>query len=60
MVELIYNFIYITLMGEPTFEGSTTLAILLTYTIIVCFVAILIKLVLWAFNIPFKWARRRN
>ena len=51
MIQLIYNFIRNVLIGETTMTGADDLATLLTYTTIVCFFIILIKLVVWAFNL---------
>lgn len=60
MIDLIYDFILYTLLGNPEFTGATELATLLTYTTIVLFFFILIKLTVWAFGFVFKWKRRRN
>lgn len=60
MVDLIYNFIYNTLMGAPNFEGASTLAVLLTYSVIVMIFLSFIKLITWAFGVSFRWTRRRN
>lgn len=51
MIQLIYDFIRNVLIGETTMTGADDLATLLTYTTIVCFFIILIKLVVWAFNL---------
>lgn len=51
MIQLIYNFIRNVLIGETTMTGADDLATLLTYTTIVCFFIILVKLVVWAFNL---------
>lgn len=60
MIDLIYDFILNYLLGNPNFDGATQLATLLTYTTIVLFFFILIRLVVWAFGFVFKWRRRRN
>ena len=50
MIDSIYDFILNTLLGNPSFEGAETMAMLLTYTtIIMCFM-LLIKIMMWAFN----------
>lgn len=51
MIQLIYDFIRNVLIGETTMTGADDLATLLTYTTIVCFFIILVKLVVWAFNL---------
>lgn len=51
MIQLIYDFIRDVLIGETTMTGADDLATLLTYTTIVCFFIILVKLVVWAFNL---------
>ena len=51
MIQLIYDFIRNVLIGETTMQGADDLATLLTYTTIVCFFIILVKLVVWAFNL---------
>lgn len=51
MVDLIYNFIYNTLLGSTTLQGAEQIAILLTYTTIVLIFFVLVKLVIWCFNI---------
>ena len=60
MIDLIYDFILNTLLGNPEFTGATELATLLTYTTIVLFFFILIKLTTWAFGFAFKWKNKRN
>lgn len=60
MIDSIYDFILNTLLGNPSFEGAETMAMLLTYTtIIMCFM-LLIKIMMWAFNLGFKWVRIRR
>ena len=51
MIQLIYDFIRNVLIGETTMQGADDLATLLTYTALVCMFIILIKLVVWAFNL---------
>ena len=51
MIQLIYDFIRNVLIGETTMQGADDLATLLTYTTLVCMFIILIKLVVWAFNL---------
>lgn len=51
MIDLLYNFINNTLLGESTLPGKEELATLLTYTSIILIFFVLIKLVKWAFNI---------
>ena len=46
MIDSIYDFILNTLLGNPSFEGAETMAMLLTYTtIIMCFM-LLIKIMM--------------
>lgn len=59
MVDLLYNFILNTFLGNPEFEGATLIATLLTYTVIVVLFMLFIKLTLWAFGL-FKWKRIRK
>lgn len=60
MIDSIYDFILNTLLGNPTFKGAETMAMLLTYTtIIMCFM-LLIKITLWAFGLGFKWTKIRK
>lgn len=51
MVDIIYNFIYDVLIGNTQLQGAQELALMLTYTIIILFVFVLVKLVIWCFNI---------
>ena len=51
MVDIIYNFIYDVLIGDTQLQGAQELALMLTYTIIILFVFVLVKLVIWCFNI---------
>ena len=60
MIDSIYDFILNTLLGNPSFEGAETMAMLLTYTtMIMCFM-LLIKVMMWAFNLGFKWVKIRR
>lgn len=55
MADLIYNFIRNYLIGsESAIAGADDLATILTWTTLVLFTVILIKLVKWAFGIPFS------
>lgn len=60
MVDLIYNFIYQILIANSTIAGGEELAILLTWAIIVGIVFVLIRLVVWAFQLfrPRRHLRR--
>lgn len=61
MIELIYNFILNNIIGDTQLKGVDDLALLLTYTVIVIFFALLVKLVVWCFNVPTKaWGRWRD
>ena len=51
MIDLIYDFIYNTLLGNTTMPGAQDLATLLTYTTIVLIFFVLVKLVCWCFNV---------
>lgn len=60
MIDLIYDFILNTLLGNPEFTGAELVATLLTYTTIVMFFGLLVKLVMWSFGFIFKWRKIRN
>ena len=49
MVDIIYNFIRNTLIGETSISGADNLAILLTWTFIIFAFLLLIRLTMWAF-----------
>lgn len=51
MIQIIYDFIRDVLIGETTMQGADDLATLLTFATIVCFFIILVRLVVWAFQI---------
>lgn len=59
MIDLLYNFINDTLLGNSTLPGKEELATLLTYTSIILIFFVLVKLIKWAFNIVPK-ARIRH
>lgn len=59
MVEILYNFIRNSLIGETTISGADNLATLLTWTCIVMIFLLFVRLVFWAFNVAFKWRRKR-
>ena len=50
MVDIIYDFINNILIGDSTLPGKEQLATLLTYTTIVLFFIVLVKLIKWIFN----------
>lgn len=59
MIDVIYDFIRNSLIGEnSTLSGADNLALLLTWAVIIGIAFVLIRLVVWAFNFPFK--RRNN
>ena len=58
MIDVIYNFIRNVLIGETTIQGADNLALLLTWTVIILLVVVLIRLIMWAFYIPFKWTKK--
>lgn len=61
MIELIYNFILNNIIGDTQLKGVDDLALLLTYTVIVIFFALLVKLVVWCFNVPKQaWSRWKD
>ena len=68
MADLIYDFFRNILIGSnSSISGADTLAILLTWSTIVIFFALGIKLVCWVFGVPFngvgiggRYGRRRN
>lgn len=49
MVDLIFDFIRNTLIGETTMSGADNLAILLTWTTIVFAFILFVRVVMWAF-----------
>lgn len=49
MVDLIYDFIRNTLMGNTSMSGADNLAILLTWTTIVMAFILFIRVTMWAF-----------
>lgn len=61
MIDLIYNFIYNILIGEnTTIQGADTLAVLLTFASIVLIFFVLVKLVIWVFNLGAgRWRIRK-
>lgn len=59
MIDIIYDFIRNSLIGEnSTLSGADNLALLLTWAVIIGIAFVLIRLVVWAFNFPFR--RRKN
>lgn len=61
MIDLIYNFIYNILIGEnTTIQGADTLAVLLTFAAIVLIFFVLVKLIIWVFNVGAgRWRIRK-
>ena len=61
MIDLIYNFIYNILIGEnTTIQGADTLAVLLNFASIVLIFFVLVKLIIWVFNIGAgRWRIRK-
>ena len=51
MVDLIYDFIRNSLIGDTTLAGADNLALLLTWAVIVGSFLVMVRLVLWAFYI---------
>lgn len=49
MVDLIYDFIRNTLIGETTMSGADNLATLLTWTVIVMAFMLFVRVTFWAF-----------
>lgn len=49
MVDLIYDFIRNTLMGNTTMTGADNLAILLTWSTIIMAFCLFVRVVMWAF-----------
>lgn len=58
MIDLIYNFILNTFIGNVSFQGAEELAILLTYTTLLLIFFVLIRLVRWSLGI-FRFKRYR-
>lgn len=59
MIDLIYDFILNVLIGETEIPGVESLAILLTFAVIVLIVFCLIRLVVWVFNVGLNRKRAR-
>lgn len=51
MIQLIYDFVRNTLIGDTTITGADDLAVLISFAIILLIVFVLIKLVVWCFNL---------
>lgn len=51
MVDLIYNFVNEVFMQNSTLPGADTLAVLITWSIILAMIFVLVRLVVWAFNL---------
>lgn len=60
MVDIIYNFIRVDLMGNTSISGADNLALLLTWAVIIATFLLFVKLVFWAFNIAFSFIRGRK
>jgi hypothetical protein len=59
MIDVLYDFIRNNLIGEnTTITGADNLALLLTWVSIVFLFIVLIRLVMWAFFIVFKWNKK--
>ena len=61
MIDLIYNFIRNTLIGEnSTIQGADDLALLLSFATIILIFFVLVKLVIWCFRVASgSWRARR-
>ena len=51
MIDLIYDFVRYTLIGNTTITGADDLAVLISFAIILLISFVLIKLVVWCFNL---------
>ena len=51
MIDLIYDFVRNTLIGNTTITGADDLAVLISFAIILLISFVLIKLVVWCFNL---------
>lgn len=63
MFDYIYNFILNVLINTQITEyeqQAQQISVLLTFAVMICFVFVLIRLVRWAFDIPFKSWRIRK
>lgn len=61
MIDIIYNFIRNDFIGESsTIAGADTLALIMTWSVIVMIFFIFVKLVMWAFNVSFKNRKYRS
>lgn len=61
MIDIIYDFIRNDLIGvNTTITGADNLALLLTWAVIIGLFLILVRLVVWAFQLPFKRSKFRG
>lgn len=60
MVDILYNFIRNDLMGQTTITGADNLALLLTWTVIICVFMLFIRLAMWAFYLLFNRRKLRR
>lgn len=61
MIDIIYDFIRNDLIGvNTTIAGADNLALLLTWAVIIGLFLILVRLVVWAFQLPFKRSKFRG
>lgn len=60
MYDLIYDFIYEVIMANSNAPGVVEISALLTYTTIVLIFFVLVKLVIWAFNVGLGRKKYRN
>lgn len=58
MIDVLYSFIRNTLIGETTISGADNLALMLTWFTLIMFFILLIRLVMWAFFIVFRWSKK--
>lgn len=61
MIDLIYNFIRNTLIGQDTtIQGADDLALLLSFATIILIFFVLVKLVMWCFRVASGNVRSRR
>lgn len=62
MVDIIYDFIRNSLIGETTISGADNLALMLTWAVIVFAFVLFVRITMWAFYLVRNaiWFRRRG
>lgn len=60
MVDILYNFIRYSLIGDTSLTGADNLALLLTWAVIVGSFLVMVRLVFWAFYLVKNSIYRRK